>query len=349
MTNGLSTIIGSEIHPPSTQILPVMTNLTATLNTLMNSIVDQAMDNSILLSITSPFNVLVDAGNKATTPFLFNLFSRIVNRLNTALTRLENVVEKSATNIRSIRAVIHTTIQNILATLIPQLNTCNLKLTNLGLTSASAGMKKYVSNTTAIFQQLDSTLDVQFLALSTQINVTATEGTVYATTVTSDLTEQLVDMYLAVPFRSVDYETCLSEQSEMIALVQQMINENVAMCVETATTEATATHVGLEEQAKALQTESAGYVTDTCKCVENVTTTSAMMVRATASTCATAALKKLSSDPIKVKAEGMAVEQDAALDDIKATFDQCFAQIKADVDPALIEFVEGLIDSCEAY
>lgn len=350
VTDSLSEIIGSAIRPPSAQILPVMTNLTTTLNTLMNSIVDQATDNSILLSnMVLPFNRLVDSGNKASSPFLFNIFSQIVDRLNNALDRLGNVVQESASNIRNIRSVIRTTIQNILATLIPRLNTCNLKLTNLGLTSASAAMKTYVSNTTAIFQQLDSTLDAQFLALSTQINVTATEGTVYATTVTSDLTERLVDMYLAVPFRSVDYETCLTEQSEMITLVQQMINENVAMCVEAATTEATATHVGLEEQANLMQEESASFVTDTCKCVENVTTSSAMLVRAQASTCATAALKKLSSDPIKAEAEAMADTQNAALEDIKATFDQCYATIKSDVDPILINFVNGLIDSCEFY
>lgn len=355
VTGNLSSIITSGLRAPDALIKPVVANLINTINTILNDGVllinnGAAAQGAILNTVLTTTNALIDTGNQVAangSNILLNMFNRILDRLGKAIQRVNQAILGGGNVLANIRDRVRNVIQSLLDRLVPQLNTCNLKLNSLSLSSAATGMKTYSANATVIFQQLDTTLESQYKAFATLINATATEGTVYSANVTASLAQQIVDQYTLNPVRTNEFVECQYENGNMTVLVQTMINENVAMCVDAAFAQANTTTVGVEEQSTALETAAEVAVKDICKCVETVTVSSTMIQRATASTCATNALKKLSSDPIKTDADGVAASQKTALNDIYATFDQCYKDIKAQV-PELQTYVEGLITGCSA-
>lgn len=347
ISNGLAT--------PNPDVKPLLNDFLNSLNALLNigifhtDNVAKTVNDRMAKVFTNVANILVNTGNRVferKRKILERIYKQTLNVLDIGNTRTNNAINRGATIVNRIINRVGNLISRVLGIVIPQFETCSTKLTSLGMANAANGMKSTTSNATAIFKSLNDKLDAQFNALSGHVNTTSTTVTVSGASITARLFKNITDLDESVAAPTQAFDDCLAEQWELVGYLPIMINDNLALCADAAITEANATDSAMDQELKALQTSSNAVVTNICDCVATITSSSNMVLRAQASTCASNALKSLDTAPIQEKGNQIASSHKKALEATTVTYDACIADIIEQLAP-LEEFVESQILTCK--
>lgn len=347
--------ISNGLVVPSAEVQPVITNFFASLNQLINMGIVQTdnvrkdVNDKFATLIKDVTNRLVATGNRIIArkrAVLEKIYAATMNALEVGNNRINLGLFKGGGIICKIMQRVKNIFTAVLGTLIPQLETCATKLTSLNMASAASAMTTMTTNTSAILKSLNDKLDLQYNTFSGNVNTTATGVTVKSAEITSGFLKRINDLDESVPNNSPAFDTCLLSAWELAEYVPLMIMDNLDACVHTAMAEANATDDAMDAQMKEMQASAASLVTNICNCVANITSSSNMVLRASASTCASNAAKLLTSDPVKAKADTMDGEYKKALTDTTAKYDVCIADITVQL-PDLQAYVNSEIDLCK--
>lgn len=363
VTNGVSfvtqTALNNTLSAFSTILNPVegirnvVTPFVSSLNTLLNYGIISTINGTLALhahvveGAHEIVNAIIDTGNFIITtgqPVLRNIFTRIINRLDKSIANVYGIIIGRANFALSIMGRVQNRIENIVDRIFGRLDSCTVKMTSLLMVSASNGIKAYTENATNIIRQIDGKMDAQYQSFATHLNTTAAEFMVYASNVTANLLDDIVTIYNATENKSADFMTCLNQTSDLTVFIEVMINDNVAVCLEQAFAQANVTDANLARELAVLESTAANATAAVCKCVENVSVAN-MLQRATATTCATNELKKLTTDSIKADAETISEFQKTTLAEVKTEFDTCMSNIDEQV-PGLEDFIMAEVVSC---
>lgn len=325
-------------------------SLNAILNAGIVPLTSPALRDQMVVGAQTVVNDLIRSGNNIVqmgSNFLINIFSNIMGRLQKAIARVGLAVTRGSTLVQNAFTFVQTLFQSALNIFGPRLDECSLKLRNLLLTNGANTIGNYSDAVKSATNTLQATIQAQLQDFAATVNISSTQGTVYAADITAGLLENITLAYNSTANRTPAYESCLTDQSVLAGYVQQMINENLALCVDAATTSANATKDSLTPEIAALSALPTNATAKLCQCVEGVSLLN-LVQRATASTCVTNELKTLNTTSVKTTADAIALKHKQALIAVDQQFDQCMTDITDQV-PALLDYVNGEIANCKSY
>lgn len=346
LTNGLTT----PVDVVKTQIRGFLGSLNTLLNIgfLHTDDVLKEVNDEVAGVVKRVTNTLIKTGNRIESrhrKILGRIYNKTLNGLDQA-NRQTNLQIQTGTNcILKLLGRIHSIISKVIGRVFPPIETCTTKLSSLGMASATTGMESLTADTTTIIKNLNDLLDAQFNTFSGNLNTSATTLTVSGAEISANLLKKIADLDDTVPDNTPGFDDCLGVNTELVSYIPIMISDNLAICMNKAIDDANATDTTMDQNSKALETSSRAVVTNICNCVASITSSSNMVLRASASTCASKAVKLLDSAPIQAEATEIADQQEAALVTITDTFNSCIGDITSQL-PALETYVQSEIQAC---
>lgn len=299
-------------------------------------------------AVTTILNRLISVANSifsSQSSFLQNVATRIINRLTTAFNRISSALAGQGSIFSTIINTIRSIFTDLLGIFLPQLDLCISRLNSLGLTTTVTRMNAYKTNTTAIINNLNANVASQLTTYSTYVNTTTLQTTVSASAISADLLADIADAYNNAAVKDQELTDCLNSTAELAGYLQSMINENMVQCLTASNAEVTAATANIGTNSAALQATANSTITDVCNCVATVTTTSTMLQKAQAKTCADTASAKLTSDPLQTQANTISANLATALATAKTNLDTCVNTMNSQI-PDTVDYVDSEITRC---
>lgn len=341
------------LNTPNSAVGTAFTGFLKSFNEILNygliQTNDVVQDFTLLMAETARdvTNELMETANRIQTrrrAVLQSIFQRALDGLDVANNRTNVGLRRGATFAFRILERIRNVFVRVIGRVIPRLETCTTKLGSLQMANPTAAMQAYTKNATDIINALKVKLDNQYDSFWNHVNTTATSVTMLGVQLTADLMKNITDTDELVE-NTQAFDDCMADTKTLVEYVPILIGDNLVNCMNTSFLEANSTDLAMEQEMKELEAGATATVTNICNCVANVSSTSSMLLRAQASTCATTAVKPLNSTAIEEEANDIAERHNSALTTTTAGFDKCNNDL-SDALPDLMVYVYSQIDQC---